>query len=51
MGSADTAVRQWDVPELADPASFLCQSVGQFFNRDQWQSLVPDGPEYRPLCP
>jgi WD40 repeat protein len=49
-GSSDF-VRLWNVPHLADPASFLCKSVGQSFTREQWQSLVPEGPTYRPLCP
>jgi WD40 repeat protein len=47
----DNTVRIWSVAHVADPASFLCKSVGQSFARDQWQSLVPDGPKYRPLCP
>ena len=50
-GSSDRSVRLWNVPQLADPASFLCKSVGQSFTRDQWESLVPAGPEYRALCP
>jgi hypothetical protein len=39
-GSGDNALL-WSVPQLADPASFLCESVGQSFARDQWQDLVP----------
>jgi WD40 repeat protein len=49
--SGDKSVRIWNVPQLADPSSFLCRSVGQSFTREQWQSLVPEGPKYRPLCP
>ncbi|WP_343238538.1 WD40 repeat domain-containing protein [Streptomyces sp. SID13031] len=44
-------VQVWNLPHLADPASFLCKSVGQSFTSDQWHSLVPEGPRYRPLCP
>ena len=50
-GSADKSVRLWNVPHLADPASFLCKSVGQSFTREDWQVLVPEGPLYRALCP
>jgi WD40 repeat protein len=50
-GSADKTVRLWNLPQLSNPASFLCNSLGQSFTRDQWQSLVPQGPKYRPLCP
>jgi WD40 repeat protein len=49
-GSDDDTVRLWNSAQLVDPASFLCRSVGQSFSRD-WQSLVPEGPKYRPLCP
>jgi WD40 repeat protein len=47
----DDSVRLWNVPQLPDPASLLCQSVGKSFTRDQWQNLVPPGPKYRALCP
>jgi WD40 repeat protein/energy-coupling factor transporter ATP-binding protein EcfA2 len=51
-GSDDTSMRLWNVPQLGvDPASFLCKSVGQAFTSDQWQTLVPAGTKYRPLCP
>jgi WD40 repeat protein len=50
-GFDESTVRLWNVPQLADPASFLCQSVGKSVTRDQWARLVPDGPNYRPLCP
>jgi WD40 repeat protein len=50
-GSADKSVRVWSVPYLGDPESFLCKAVGQSFTREQWQSLVPAGLEYRTLCP
>ena len=49
--SGDKSIRLWGVPQLSDPASFLCKSVGQSFARDQWQDQVPEGPKYRPLCP
>jgi WD40 repeat protein len=49
-GDGDNAML-WSVPQLADPASFLCESVGRTFARDQWQALVPPGPKYRALCP
>jgi WD40 repeat protein len=47
----DSSVRLWNVPQLADPASFLCKFVGQSLARGEWRSLVPEGPKYRPLCP
>jgi WD40 repeat protein len=50
-GSDDTSIRLWNVPQLGDPAAFLCRSVGQAFTGDQWQNLVPEGTKYRPLCP
>jgi WD40 repeat protein len=50
-GSDDNFVELWNIPQLDDPVSFLCKSVGQSFTREQWQSLVPEGPKYRPLCP
>jgi WD40 repeat protein len=53
-GSSDKLVRLWNVSQLAEPASFLCQSLGQTFMPDQWQMwqrLVPPGPKYRVLCP
>jgi WD40 repeat protein/energy-coupling factor transporter ATP-binding protein EcfA2 len=50
-GSEDKSIRLWAVPHLADPASFLCKSVGQSFTREKWQSVVPVGPKYRPPCP
>jgi WD40 repeat protein len=49
-GSGDKSVRLWNVPQLGDPASYLCGSVALSFTREQWQSLVPEGPKYRPLC-
>jgi WD40 repeat protein len=49
--SDDKSVQLWSIPQLDDPVSFVCKSVGQSFTRDQWQSLVPPGPKYRPLCP
>jgi WD40 repeat protein len=50
-GSKDNSVGLWSVPHLADPAAFLCQSVGQSPTRNQWQKLIPEGPKRRPLCP
>jgi WD40 repeat protein len=50
-GSYDNSVLLWSVPQLVDPASFLCESAGQSSTRDQWQDLVPPGPKYRVLCP
>jgi WD40 repeat protein len=50
-GGGDRSVRLWNVPQLADPASFLCKSIAQSPTREQWPSLVPEGPRYRPLCP
>jgi WD40 repeat protein len=47
----DDSVRLWNIPPLGEPASTLCRYVGQSLTRDHWQSLVPDGPKYRPLCP
>jgi WD40 repeat protein len=47
----DFSVGLWNVAQLPDPASFLCESVGKSFSRDQWLSVVPEGPRYRPLCP
>ena len=43
-GSADKSVRLWNVPQLGDPASFLCKSVGQSFTREQWQALCRKAP-------
>ena len=50
-GGGDRSVRLWNVSQLADPAAFLCKSLGQSFTPDQWHNLVPEGPRYRPLCP
>jgi len=45
-GSWDNSVRLWNVSQLADPAAFLCKSVGQSFTRNQWSNLVPYGPQF-----
>jgi WD40 repeat protein len=51
-GSDDKSIQLWNVSQLGgDPAAFLCKSVGQAFTGDQWQTLVPVGTKYRPLCP
>jgi WD40 repeat protein len=47
----DKSVELWNIPQLDDPVSFVCKSVGRSFTRDQWQSIVPPGPKYRALCP
>ncbi len=49
--SDDMSIRLWNVPQLGDPAAFLCRSVGQALTGDRWQTLVPAGTKYRPLCP
>jgi hypothetical protein len=38
-GSSDKSVWLWNIPQMGDPASFFCNSVGQSFTRNQWQSL------------
>jgi WD40 repeat protein len=48
--SDEKSVQLWNIPQL-DEVSLICKSVGQSFTRDQWQSIVPPGPEYRTLCP
>jgi WD40 repeat protein len=45
------AARLWNVDYIVDVLPRLCRAVGGSFTPDMWAKYVPQGTEYRKVCP